>query len=142
MTAPWRDGLSGLVVLPSGRRVRGRRVGDPPARADRPDLGVYLLGRGPPTVPWTTEWIRWPDFGLPSDRTAAAAALGRAWARADRNRVEIACTGGRGRTGTAIACLAVLDGMDPREAVRWVRRNYDPRAVETPWQARFVRRFG
>ena len=65
-----------------------------------------------------------------------------AWARADAARVEIACAGGRGRTGTALACLAVLDGVPAGEAVDFVRRNYDPRAVETPWQKRYVRRFG
>ena len=55
--------------------------------------------------------------------------------------VEIACGGGRGRTGTALACLAVLDGVPPTEAVRYVRDHYAPDAVETPWQRRYVRRF-
>lgn len=64
-----------------------------------------------------------------------------AWARAEAERVEIACAGGRGRTGTALACLAVLDGVPAGEAVDFVRLNYDPRAVETPWQKRYVRRF-
>jgi protein-tyrosine phosphatase len=56
-------------------------------------------------------------------------------------RVEIACPGGRGRTGTALACLAVLDGLPGREAVAYVRRHYDPRSVERPWQRRFVTGF-
>jgi hypothetical protein len=37
--------------------------------------------------------------------------------------------------------LAVLDGVPPREAVAYVRGHYDPRAVETPWQHRYVTRF-
>jgi len=37
--------------------------------------------------------------------------------------------------------LAVLDGVPPREAVAEVREHYDPRAVETPWQRRYVTRF-
>jgi protein-tyrosine phosphatase len=53
-------------------------------------------------------------------------------------RVEIACPGGRGRTGTALACLATVDGLPGREAIAYVRRPYDPRSVETPWQRRFV----
>lgn len=65
-----------------------------------------------------------------------------AWERAARERVEIACGGGRGRTGTALACLAVLDGVPAEDAVDFVRRNYDRHAVETPWQRRYVRRFG
>jgi protein-tyrosine phosphatase len=78
---------------------------------------------------------------LPADRAAARDALAEAWRRAPAERVEIACSGGRGRTGTALACLAVLDGVPPDEAVGWVRDHYDPRAVETPWQAGYVRRF-
>jgi protein-tyrosine phosphatase len=78
---------------------------------------------------------------LPSDRTATAVALGEAWARAETERVEIACGGGYGRTGTALACLAVLDGVPNREAVAYVREHYAHRAVETPWQRRFVSRF-
>jgi protein-tyrosine phosphatase len=54
--------------------------------------------------------------------------------------VEVACRGGVGRTGTALAALAVLDGLSPGEAVRWVRREYHPRAVETPWQRWWLRR--
>jgi len=49
--------------------------------------------------------------------------------------------GGRGRTGTALACLAVLDGVPPREAVAYVREHYEPRAAETPSRRRYVTRF-
>ncbi|MBN6055402.1 protein phosphatase, partial [Nonomuraea sp. RK-328] len=85
--------------------------------------------------------VRWPDFWLPSDRAAAAETLREAWERAATERVEVACGGGVGRTGTALACLAVLDGVPGDEAVAYVRRHYKPRAVETPWQRRFVARF-
>lgn len=64
-----------------------------------------------------------------------------AWTRAETERVEIACGGGVGRTGTALACLAVLDGVPKGEAVTYVREHYAPRAVETPWQRRFVAGF-
>jgi protein-tyrosine phosphatase len=50
----------------------------------------------------------------------------------------VACGGGIGRTGTALAALAVLDGLTPREALRWVRAGYHRRAVETPWQRRWL----
>lgn len=56
-------------------------------------------------------------------------------------RLEIACAGGNGRTGTALACLAVLDGLPGDQAIAYVRRHYAPHAVETPWQRRFVTRF-
>jgi protein-tyrosine phosphatase len=106
-----------------------------------PDFAVHLLGRQPSEVPWEARWLRWPDFWLPADHTQARRTLGEAWARAATERVEIACGGGRGRTGTALACLAVLDGVPADRAVDFVRRHYDPRAVETPWQRRYVRRF-
>jgi hypothetical protein len=33
----------------------------------------------------------------------------------------------------------VLDGLSPAEAFAWVRENYHPRAIETPWQRRWLR---
>ncbi len=106
-----------------------------------PAFALYLLGHQPPPVAWESRWLYWPDFWLPSDRAATAAALREAWTRAEAERVEVACAGGYGRTGTALACLAVLDGILNREAVAYVREQYAPRAVETPWQRRFVSRF-
>lgn len=53
----------------------------------------------------------------------------------------MACTGGRGRTGMLLACLAVLDGVPGADAVAYVRSRYDAHAVETPWQQLYVRRF-
>ncbi|CAM5549342.1 Protein phosphatase OS=Streptomyces rimosus subsp. rimosus (strain ATCC / DSM 40260/ JCM 4667 / NRRL 2234) OX=1265868 GN=SRIM_034620 PE=4 SV=1 [Streptomyces rimosus subsp. rimosus] len=103
---------------------------------------MYLLGKEPPEVPWEHRWLRWPDFRLPSDRAAARDVLAEGVERAGTERVELACGGGRGRTGTALACLAVLDGVPADQAVDFVRRGYDPRAVETPWQRRYVSRFG
>jgi len=85
--------------------------------------------------------VRWPDFGLPSDRAAARESLREAWERSATERVEVACLGGRGRTGTALACIAVLDGVPSREAVAYTREQYSPRAVETFWQRRYVTRF-
>ncbi len=51
------------------------------------------------------------------------------------------CAVGRGRTGTALACLAVLDGLPADEAVAYIREHYDRRAVDTPWQRRYVTHF-
>jgi len=139
MTDPWAPEQAGVVRLPSGRLVRGRglRAGLPPGPP--PTYGLYLLGKPPSPVQWESRWLRWPDFRLPSDDAEARAAMREAWERATTERVEVACGGGRGRTGTALACLAVIDGVAPEEAVAFVRRHYDPRAVETPWQRRFVR---
>jgi protein-tyrosine phosphatase len=78
---------------------------------------------------------------LPADPAYAIEVLTEAWRRAQGERVEVACGGGRGRTGTALACLAVLDGLPAPEAIAHVRAHYDKRAVETPGQRRFVSRF-
>ncbi|WDF44622.1 protein-tyrosine phosphatase family protein [Streptomyces sp. T12] len=138
----WDERGPGVLRLPSGRLVRGRGLRRPlEPGAPTPSYGVYLLAKPPPEVPWESHWIRWPDFRLPADRAAARTALAEAWKRAAAERVEIACGGGRGRTGTALACLAVLDGVPAEEAVDFVRRGYDRHAVETPWQRRYVRRF-
>ncbi len=131
-----------MLRLPSGRLVRGRGLRHPVPPGEPPAFGLYLLGRPPSVpVPWPSRWLRWPDFRLPADRDAARSALREAWERAATERVEVACGGGVGRTGTALGCLAVLDGVPPERAVAYVRERYHRRAVETPWQRRYVARF-
>jgi hypothetical protein len=139
--ALWPEGTPGLVRLPSGRLVRGRGLRRPLPEGPVPGFAVHLVGRRPSAVPWPSLWVRWPDFRLPADPAALRTALVEALDRAATQRVELACGGGRGRTGTALACLAVLDGVPADEAVAWVRAHYDRRAVETRGQARFVRAF-
>ncbi|GAA1903611.1 protein-tyrosine phosphatase family protein [Streptomyces durmitorensis] len=141
MTATWAPTASGVLRLPSGRLIRGRGLRHPLPEGPTPDFALYLLGKEPPAVDWQSQWIHWPDFRLPKDRRATATALREALERSEKERVEIACGGGLGRTGTALACMAVLDDVPSTEAVAYVREHYAPRAVETPWQKRFVRRF-
>jgi hypothetical protein len=141
MAELWDAVGSGVLTLPSGRRVRGRGLRAPLLPGPAPEVGFYLLGRPAPPVPWESHWVRWPDFRLPADPAQLRAALLEAWERAAGERVELACSGGTGRTGTALACLAVLDGVPPAEAVAFVRANYRPRAVETPGQRRLVAGF-
>ncbi|MDA2811455.1 protein-tyrosine phosphatase family protein [Nocardiopsis sp. RSe5-2] len=140
MPATWDSKAPGVLTLPSGRLVRGRGLRRPRPDGPDPDFGLYLQGRRPPSVPWESVWVRWPDFLLPVDRTAGEH-FRTAWRRAPDERVEVACSAGIGRTGTTLACLAVLDGLSPDAAVEYVRRNYDRRSVETPWQRWYVRQF-
>ncbi len=130
----WTDD-AGVVDLPGGARVRGRRLRDDVVPADF----ALVLAAGP--VPsWPHRRIDWPDFRVPTDRADALDALREAHRRAMAGeRVEVACRGGVGRTGTALAALAVLDGLTPGEAVGWVRSRYHPRVVETPWQRWWLR---
>ncbi len=141
MPVTWEPAAAGVLRLPSGRLIRGRGLSRPLPEGPEPTFALYLLGHEPPPVTWECRWLRWPDFGLPADRAATADALREAWARAEAERVEVACAGGHGRTGTALACLAVLDGIPSRHAVAYVREHYRLRAVETPGQRRFVYRF-
>ncbi|KPC81097.1 MULTISPECIES: protein-tyrosine phosphatase family protein [Streptomyces] len=141
MTETWDPAGEGVLRLPSGRLVRGRGLRRPLPDGPEPTFSVHLLGGPPPTVAWESRWLRWPDFRLPADSREARAVLTEAWSRTAHERVEVACAGGRGRTGTALACLAVLDGVASDAAVTYVRRNYHPKAVETPWQRRYVKRF-
>lgn len=137
----WEPGPA-VVELPDGSRLRGRGLRRSPAPEPAPDWGLYLLGASPAIDGWPARWLRWPDFRLPSDRDDARSAFAEAHRRAlTGERVEIACGGGRGRTGTALACIAQLAGVAPDDATAWVREHYHPRAVETPWQRRYVRRF-
>lgn len=137
----WAPAAPGVLRLPSGRLVRGRGRRYPMPEGAQPTFGIFLLRRRPPAVPWESRWLRWPEFGLPADEAEVLPTLTEAWARAATERVELACDGGRGRTGTALACLAILDGVPNAEAVAFVREHYHRRAVETPWQRRYVARW-
>ncbi len=137
---PWDPAESGVLRLPSGRLVRGRGLRAVPDGAP-PQFGLYLQAKPPPPFEWPSRWLRWPDWWLPLDRNDARDSLVELWQRSESERVEAACGGGQGRTGTALACLAVLDGVPAAEAVRYVRQYYKPGAVETPWQRWYVRKF-
>ncbi len=144
---PGEPRLAGAIRLPDGAWVRGRGLRDPAPAGPVPEFGLYLGGRGlwarhRAALTWPQAWIEWPDFLLPvhGDRAAGHIRALHERARAGR-RVEVACGGGVGRTGTVVACLAVLAGVPSAEAVGWARANYHERAVETPWQRAWVSRF-
>lgn len=89
----WGADDAGVLVLPSGRSVRGRSLRRRRVPGDAlPDFALHLSGRVPPGLPWPTRWLRWPDFALPVDRLDAQDALFEVWARTDTERVEITCT--------------------------------------------------
>ena len=128
------------VVFADGTEVTAVSFGsaEPYAREVAPDFGLYLDERWAP--PWPHDHVDWPDYGVPDDPAQVIAVLG---ALLDRSRageqVEIGCYGGHGRTGTALAVLAILTGKAPDEAVAWIRATYCERAVETDAQEAFVR---
>ena len=137
----WTPGAAGVVLLPDGRRVRGRALADDrdPAEAT-PEFGLYLTAGPYEEAGWESRWVCWPDFLLPRTPASAIDALRDAYERSATNRVEIACRGGVGRTGTAIAILARFAGIPAADSVSWTRSHFTARAAETPWQRRFARR--
>jgi protein-tyrosine phosphatase len=134
-------GGDGVLALPSGRLIRGRGLMRPVPDGPDPEFALYVVTSEPYGVRWDFRWVEWADYGLPSDPLALREALVDAWERAERERVEVGCMGGRGRTGTALACIAVLDGVPADQAVEYVRRHYHPDAVETVEQRQFVAEF-
>jgi len=130
-----------FVTFPDGTRVRAVGLAD--RREDDPEraFGLYLDEHWAPT--WPADLVAWPDFGLPEESEVAAQQIADAFGRARRGElVEVGCLGGSGRTGTALACMAILAGVAPAEAVAWVREAYRPQAVETAEQEAWVEWFG
>jgi rhodanese/phosphatase family protein len=134
--------LAGVdVILPDGTRIRACSLAGRVEADTERSFGLYMDAAWHPT--WPAVVIPWADFGTPLDSEEAAREIQAAFSRAKRGEVvEIGCVGGLGRTGTVLACLAVLAGAAPADAVPWVRRNYDVRAVETAEQERWVLWFG
>jgi hypothetical protein len=133
---------SSEVALPDGTTVTAVSFYEaaPYERESLPDFGLYLDPRWNP--PWAHDHVAWPDFGLPADVPAFGSQLKDLLSRARAGqRVEIGCLGAHGRTGTALACAAVLVGIAPNEAVEWVRSSYCGKAVETSEQEKFVSTF-
>jgi hypothetical protein len=141
--------LTGATELPDGTLVRGRGRREPLPAGPLPEFGLYL-GRPPSETrrgvsrpawrpDWPADWIDWPDFRVPRDSERAATSIVHAYLLArSGQRVEIACGGGTGRTGTVIACMSILAGHPADDAVAWTRRHYRPRAVETSGQRRWI----
>jgi len=135
-----------IVNLPDDTSVyaQGRLGLIPSNRPSRPGYALYLDERwsDDAEVTWPYRLIAWPDFGVPEDTGDLFGAIVDVHARARSGQiVEIACYGGLGRTGTVLSCLAVCAGVASRDAVEWVRTNYDQRAVETPAQCQLVEEF-
>lgn len=137
----WKVSDDRVFALPSGRLIRGRGLTAHPEPARDPEFGLYLLASPVRGVPWSHEWIEWTDFGLPLDHPSADRAIVATWRRTKHERVEVACLGGLGRTGTVLACMATLDGLETAQAIEHVRTTYDPAAIETAEQASYVTQF-
>jgi hypothetical protein len=115
--------------------IDSRTLDDPP-----PDFGLYMDPLWKPT--WNATLIPWEDFDEPRDSSFLFTEIRAAFARAKAGQwVEVGCLAGCGRTGTVLACMAVLAGVPVQDAVTWVRTYYDSCAIETLSQVALVTRF-
>lgn len=128
------------VRMPDGTRILGSGVFERGPDDEVPDFGLYADERWQPT--WPAVFIEWADFGLPTDPREASRLIVEAFDRARSGQtVEVGCHMGNGRTGTIIACMAILAGVAPKDAVAWTRSHYCRHAIDTPEQERWLEAF-
>ncbi len=133
------------VRFPDGTVVRAAALEEREVNAAWRQHGLYLDARWSPT--WPAQLVDWPDLSTPGDDRVATEAIQHAFALAAAGtHVEVGCLAGRGRTGTVLACMAVLAGVPATDAVGWVRRHHVPGAVEgsaqEAWVLAFAERVG
>jgi protein-tyrosine phosphatase len=90
------------------------------------------------------EWrLDVPDYGVPDEAAlrAVLAQMLEAMRAAPNDAYHIGCKAGIGRTGTVMACLAIMADAVEGDPVAWLRAAYFQGAIETPGQEAFVRRF-
>jgi len=90
------------------------------------------------------EWqLDVPDYGVPDEAglRAILAQMLEAMRATPKDAYHIGCKAGIGRTGTVMACLAIMAGAVEGDPVAWLRAAYFQGAIETPGQEEFVRRF-
>ena len=80
--------------------------------------------------------IDWPDFAPPPPEVRELLEEVRMHMRM-QHPVYVGCYGGTGRTGTFLALLAKMDGIE--SPIAYVRNEYRKQAVETRPQERFIR---
>lgn len=123
----------GVTVYASSKQSR---KADEPA----PDFGLYLDSLWYAASP--AYFIDWPDFGLPTRWDVAARCIIDAYKKAEDGLwVEVGCIGGHGRTGTVLACMAVLSGLTFEDAINFVRLSYCSQAIESDEQEWYVEWF-
>ena len=127
--------------FPDGTVVRASGLPSREENATWREYGLYLDPEWQPT--WPATLIEWPDYGIPTNPSSAVRQIQSVFLKArSGTHVEIGCLGGTGRTGTVVACMAILAGVPPETAVDWARSVLSPYAIETEEQEQWVRWFG
>ena len=145
----WRDEipLLGGTVLASAYWSRPLPVTDA-ALEPYPDCGFYLdwswpkllgdvMGCGMDTFVtplWPFVYVDWPDNSTVSDSYLKAMVEQIEGLLRQGKRIELACMGSHGRTGTVLSALACREGRSVADACAWVRKAHCTSAVETESQ--------
>ncbi|MBM4379743.1 MAG: isochorismatase family protein [Deltaproteobacteria bacterium] len=120
-------GAQALVGIISGPELRWAGAHDLPERCAEVGLAYALHHVPDQGVPELEDARRW---------------VAEATARVRRGeKVVFHCLGGLGRSGMLAACTLAALGLTPAEAIRRVRAERGPRALETEAQQRFVEWF-
>ena len=83
-------------------------------------------------------YLNWPDYGVVEVQRLMCIAR---WALEQLeagHTLEVGCVGGHGRTGTFVAGMMVVTGFHPDDAIKEVRTNYCPNAVESKPQEKLL----
>lgn len=126
------------VTFPDGTLIYPSSSYSTSKRDSIPDYALYLETHRTPVS--AAIYIPWKDYGLPEiDFRHAADIICDTFALAhDGMTVEVGCIGAHGRTGTVLACMAILAGVALDDAVEWTKTNHCEKAVESERQEWFV----
>lgn len=91
------------------------------------------------TLPPVDEvWLDWADFNVPNINDNFWPELVQNAKDNGVKRIIACCTGGHGRTGTALAALLVSMGWSVKKAVTFLRQSYCHEAVENMKQVEYL----
>lgn len=120
------------------------------------DIGVYLydswaggIMTSPGlSVPWANTLMTqqvlldWPDFSTPNDLIPMVEVVDWMLGQiSEGKKMETACMGGHGRTGTMLALLLCAQGVYPATAIDRVRKQYCEEAIENSKQIDYIADF-
>lgn len=129
------------VEFPDGTTVYASSLFTRGKDEEVPDFGLYLDPSW--DAPCLAYQPYWADYDIPSNAKVAVMAIVDVFNKASQAGmwVEVGCIGGHGRTGTVLACMAVLAGLEHDEAIKFVHENYCHHAIETKEQEWWVEWF-
>jgi hypothetical protein len=86
--------------------------------------------------------VDWPDMGVPKLNYLRTAVDWTKWYLKQGGKVEVACIGGHGRTGTFLAVLLREYGFSAHDAVEVVRKAVCSNCIETQKQIDLIVKWG